>query len=302
MGNKPLCEHGDHSDGSRWCDGAREMLGNRLQLARIRLGADFETHGGKKVMYIGSPLNGGHRSFPPHGTIGTIESTFPRKEARPSVTAEWNYTPEVGASTLHAVSWEDVEILKTDDEGNILSGEVERASLRTAPRILALALPCPICLGKGLYIYSEHGYWQAWCASECSVGGPRISDSFPGLMAVAMWNIRGNPYALTKELRGFPKGDVQHSSAIEHRTLPKDPCPWCLGVEIRIWKDAGAKSYHGQCKGCGVFTPWWPGHPRDSVNSPLWPNRTDRSPDEVVEGWRRRRCTKDREIHRRRIL
>jgi hypothetical protein len=285
---RPLCEHGDHDDGTPWCDAARDALCNRLQMVRVRLGADFETHGGKKVMFVGSPLHCfGWQTDPPYGTIGTIESTFKNDGHGPTVHAQWDYVPQNGMqNTYHSWPWEYIEVLKTDDDGKILPGEIERASLKIVPRILSLVLPCPICTLTGIQIFSEHGYWQAWCDRDCHVGGPRISDQFPGLMAAAMWNIRGVPAALTKEIRGFPGGDIRHFQDVDLRTLPESPCPWCLTTTIRIWQDGGSKSYHGQCVGCGAFTPWWPG--KFSELGRLWEARTDKSPDAVVEGWKRR--------------
>lgn len=289
MSERPLCEHGNHDDGTEWCDAARDALSNRLQMVRMSLGTDFETHGAKKVMFVGSPLNYSFMTNePPYGTIGTIESTFKNDGRGPTVYAEWDYVPKHGMmNRYHALPWEEVEVLKTDDDGNILPGEIERAKLKIATRVLSLALPCPICTLSGINIFCEHGYWQALCDGDCHVGGPRISDQFPGLMAAVVWNIRGLPTALTKELRGFPNGDVQHSEEVGRHVLPDVPCPWCLNTTIRIWQDSGSDNYHGQCVGCGVFAPWWPG----KINidySRIWGFRTDGSPEAVIEGWKRR--------------
>ena len=282
MRDRPLCDHGDHDDGTPWCAQAKEALIARLQMTRIRLGTDFETHGGKKVMFVGNPINWG-TPMVPYGTLGTVESTSKFSDKSLMVMVAWDYVTEHGMpNPTYSHAWEEVEVLKTDDNGQIIPGELERAHLKTAPRIMSLALSCPICAGKGLNVFQEHGYWQAWCDAECHAGGPRISDQFPGFMAIAMWNIRGVPDALTKEVRGFPQGDVCVCPFLEQRDVQDAPCPWCLGTKLNITLQQNIMSYHGHCDGCGAFGAWWPqgryGGGKDY----------SKSSDLVIEGWKRR--------------
>ncbi len=283
---RPLCDHGDHKDGSEWCLEAREALCNRLQMIRIRLGTDFETHGGKKVMYVGDVGHGWHMPMVPYGSIGTVEST-----SESSVQVEWHCVSSSGIPNPYYLhSWKEIEVLKTDDDGKILPGEITRAKLKIAPRILELALPCPVCGSKVLHFgFGDHGCNYAFCSADygkcgdplpqhCGAGGPVISDQFPELMAVAVWNIRGGPEALTKEIRGFPDGDVEVVPIVDVIDVPDSPCPWCLGTRIKISHQADINSWHGHCEGCGGHGPYWPND---------WGKRAKNVKD-VVRDWKKR--------------
>jgi hypothetical protein len=285
MSDRPLCSHGDHDDGSKWCDEAREALCNRLQLIRIRLGTDFETHGGKKVMYVG--VVGWSWPMVPYGAIGTVESSSDH------VMVEWDCISTNGIpKPYYAHSWKELEVLKTDDDGKILPGEIERASLKIAPRVLQLALPCPVCGSKVLsFAYGDQGCSYAFCSVEyrpcgdprpqpkhCGARGPAISDQFPELMAIAVWNLRGAPKVLTKEIRGFPNGDVEVVPTVAVVDVQDSPCPWCLGTKVRVSRQENIDSWHGHCEGCGGHGPWWPDD---------YDNRA-RSVADVVRDWKKR--------------
>ncbi len=285
MSDRPLCSHGGHDDGSKWCDEAREALCNRLQLVRIRLGTDFETHGGKKVMYVG--VVGWSWPMVPYGAIGTVESS-----SDTSVMVIWDCTSTNGIpKPYYAHSWKELEVLKTDDDGKILPGEIERASLKIAPRILELALPCPVCGSKTLsFGFGDNGCNYVFCSGDygkcggpppephCGARGPVISDQFPELMAIAVWNIRGVPEALTKEIRGFPKGDVEVLPVVDVINVKNSPCPWCLGTKVSISWQEDIDSWHGHCEHCGGHGPWWPLD---------YKNRAKSAAD-VVRDWKRR--------------
>ena len=283
MKDRPLCSHGDHDDGSKWCDDAKEALIARLSLIRIRLGADFETHGGKKVMYVGHV--GWDWPVVPYGDIGTVESTTEKY-----VNVQWPRSRDgVIPRPMYMHSWKEVEVLKTDDDGNLLPGEVDRARLKIAPRILELALPCPICGSRKFAFSEEYGYRHMFCTGDygttcdaprpehCGAGGPLISDQFPELMVIAVWNIRGVPGALTKEIRGFPKGDVEVIPTLKTVDVPESPCPWCLGTRIKIGRDPGSTMFHGHCAWCGGHGPWWPGIREHAKNA-----------EDVVRLWKKR--------------
>lgn len=259
---RPLCKHGNHEDGTEWCPEAKNAVIARLDLVRMRLGTDFETHGGKKVMYVG--YIGSDWPTVPYGEIGTVESTTEQ-----SVMVKWECTVNGIPKPLYAHMWKELEFLKTDDDGQISAQEIDRAMLKTAPRILALALPCPVCGSRKLALSEEYGYRHAFCTADygkcgdprpnnCGAAGPHISSEFPELMAITVWNIRGEPEALTKEIRGFPLGDVEVIPIVEIADVPDSPCPWCLGTRIRIGRENLNGLWHGQCTGCGGHGPWWP--------------------------------------------
>lgn len=274
-----MCEHGGHDDGTSWCDEAKGALVARLDFLRIKFGADFETHGGRKVMYLGKV--GWDHPPVPYGAIGTIESS----SRGGMVWVKWeDCMSDVGIpNPFYSHSWDELEILRTDDEGEVLPGELGRARLKTAPSILKLALPCPFCRGRKIQFSTEHGYRHAFCTSDCWASGPAISDQFPELMVVAIWNIRGVPEALTKEIRGFPGGDVEVSPTVERRDVPDVQCPWCLGTKIRVSYCERSKLYHGHCDGCGAFSPWWP---YDKGERRRGGSNYDKDLEGVIEGWR----------------
>ncbi len=262
--DRPLCSHGDHKDGSQWCDEAKNRITSGIDLIRMRLGTDFETHGGKKAMYVGNIID----LWPmvPYGEIGTVEST-----TEASVCVHWECTVNGHPKPMYMHSWKEIEFLKTDDDGKIPPEEIERAKLKIAPRILTLALPCPVCGSKLLHFAEEYGYRHAFCSADygvcgdsppmhCGAGGPVISDQFPQLMALAVWNIRGVPEALTKEIRVFPKGDVEVVPTVDIVDVPGHPCPWCLGTKVKVSRQENIDSWHGHCEGCGSFGPL-PGSP-----------------------------------------
>jgi len=140
-----------------------------------------------------------------------------------------------------------------------------------------------------LQFSTEYGYRHAFCTNDCWAGGPIISDQFPELMVVAVWNIRGIPEALTKEIRGFPKGDIEVTPIIAYRDIPDAPCPWCMGTKVRISYCERSTLYNGHCDRCGAFSPWWP---RDPGKRRGDERVYDKDPEGVIEG-RRRSFIKD---------
>lgn len=281
MKGRPLCKHGDHDDGTPWCEDAKSALVSRLDLIRVRLGADFETHGGKKVMYVGNPLHSMLTPMVPYGTLGTVEST----NKSGWVMVKWDWTTERGMpNPLYLHAWDELEVLKAADDGTVTQKELERARMKTVPRVLSLALSCPFCLGRKISLLEDHGYWRAYCDADCHAGGPVISIQFPGLMALAVWNIRGTSEALSKEARGFPEGDVEVTPVVSVRDVKDARCPWCLGPELRVSYCKASQLYHGHCGACAAFSPWWPYENRERRLE-----RFDKSVDMVIRGWRKRR-------------
>lgn len=253
----PKCEH--HHLKAVDC---RDDLLMGLTRIRISLGADFETHGGRKVMFKGWISMGGHES-PPAGTVGTVESTFKSKRSDglpESVSVEWDYRepywreddPRRTCLGLHR--WEDLVVLEADENGGINPGSFRKARLKTTLGLRSLLLPCPFCGSRKFYTYTEHGAHHLVC-NECSGGGPPISEDFPIENVLLPWNIRSGPKdALSEARRQLASRPDWRVWDGKYRVMDGvKPCPFCGGISLAVCPNDSIALV--RCVWCGAYGP-----------------------------------------------
>ena len=71
----PKCRRAPHPE-TKVCELSNGAMSLELTRVSIALGADFETHGGKRVRRKPGPFDNAAWCHPPVGTLGTIKCTF----------------------------------------------------------------------------------------------------------------------------------------------------------------------------------------------------------------------------------
>lgn len=252
----PKCEH--HHLKAVSCNDDLIMALTRV---RISLGADFETHGGKKVMFKGWVSMDRHES-PPAGTVGTIESTFKSRrggDGRESVMVEWDHRepywgPDDPRETYHSShGWEDLIVLETDETGGVKPESLRKARMKTTLGLRSLLLPCPFCGSRQFWTYTEHGAHHVVC-DTCSAMGPTISTEFPVENVLLLWNIRSGPKEALSEARRQlslrPDWKCWEGYKIKDGVRP---CPFCGGTSLAVCLDRSMALV--RCLWCGSYGP-----------------------------------------------
>ncbi len=99
-----------HESGCR-CLSCRERIKNGLELAMIRLGADFETHGGKRVRFKGYSDDPPYMHVMPIGSLGTVKWTSDKL-----VYVKWEGRSTSGIpNPTYAHTWESLEVIESGD-------------------------------------------------------------------------------------------------------------------------------------------------------------------------------------------
>lgn len=261
-----------------------------LMRIRISLGADFETHGGKKVMFKGYIWMGDYE-LPPAGTIGTIESTFKSKRGEDGpelVSVDWDYRephwaqddPRKVCCLSHR--WEDLIVLETDENGGVKPESWRKARLKTTLGVRSLLLPCPYCGAQEFYTYTEHGAHHIVC-NNCSAAGPALSEDFPIENVLLLWNIRGGPKeALSEARRQLASRRDWILETIKIREDVK-PCPFCGEAHLAICRDHNFVLV--RCAWCGAYGPLgkWDENGRDETEKGALDRWGKRIPEAITK-------------------